>query len=144
MGNLEGWMTEIRIWLLGKKTYLLAVLLVVTVLALVLLGRLTPETALTVALVFAGLLSASFRSAIELHHAEVMDVLEEVAEAGAALRAGNKAGAVQVVREAAIKEAPAYAELLAKLNEGAAAAAPTTFHVGGNVSESAPATEAKS
>jgi hypothetical protein len=89
---------EVREWLAGKKTYLLALLLVVTVLVLVYLGRLTPETALTVALVFAGLLSASFRSAIEQHHAEVLNLLIGISEAGADLRAGNKAGAVAVAK----------------------------------------------
>ena len=67
MQKLAIWMAEAREWLSGKKTYLLAALLVVTVSILVFLGRMTPATGLTVALVFAGLLSASFRSAMAEH-----------------------------------------------------------------------------
>lgn len=99
--KLEILWVKIRERLAGKKTYLLAFLLVATVLVLVYLGRLTPAAGLTVALVFAGLISASFRSAIEQHHAEVLNLLIEIAEAGTDMRVGNKAGAVQVVKSAA-------------------------------------------
>jgi len=115
--KLEILIAEIRERLAGKKTYLLAALLVVTVLILVYLGCLTPETALTVALVFAGLLSASFRSAIGQHHAEVLNLLIGISEAGVDMRAGNKAGAVEVIRQTAAKEvaSPDGAALIAKV-----------------------------
>lgn len=106
--KLEILVAGIREALAGKKTYLLAALLVVTVVVLVLLGELTPETGLAVALVFAGLLSASFRSAIEQHHAEVLNLLIGISEAGADLRAGNKAAVLKVAEA----QAPA-AEVLA-------------------------------
>jgi len=80
--KIEVVVEKIRERLAGKKTYLLSGLLVVTVLVLVFLGRLTPETALTVALVFAGLLSASYRSAIEQHHQEVLSLLYLISETG--------------------------------------------------------------
>jgi hypothetical protein len=122
--KLEILWAEIRERLAGKKTYILAALLVVTVLVLVYLGRLTPTAALTVALVFAGLLSASFRSAIEQHHVEVLNMLIGISEAGADVRQGNKAGAVQVIRETVVKEAasPAGAALIAKVVSNQAAA----------------------
>jgi hypothetical protein len=111
-------MAGIREWLGGRKTYLLAALLVVTVLILVYAGQATPETVLPVALVFAGLLSASFRSAIERHHAEVLNLLMGISEAGADMRAGNKAGAIALVKSAA----PVAEQLAGELKAEAAAA----------------------
>jgi hypothetical protein len=96
--EMHVFLLEVRELLAGRKTYLLASLLVGTVLALLALGRLTPETALTVALVFAGLISASFRSAIEQHHAEVLKLLVAIAEAGAEMRVGNKTAAMDTVK----------------------------------------------
>ena len=106
---------EVREWLAGKKTYLLAGLLVVTVLVLVWVGKLTPETALTVALVFAGLLSAIFRSAIEQHQAQVLQALAAVAEAGVDARAGNKAAAVAVLKSEASAAEQLAVELKAEV-----------------------------
>jgi hypothetical protein len=94
MEKLAVLVAEIRERLAGRKTYLLAGLLVLTVVVLVFFGKLTPETALAVALVFAGLISASFRSAIEQHHAEVVNLLIDVAEVGVAVRSHNKAAEV--------------------------------------------------
>jgi hypothetical protein len=115
MQKLAVLVAEIREWLSGKKTYLLAGLLIVTVSTLVFLGRMTPATALTVALVFAGLISASFRSAIEQHHAEIITVLLGISEAGIDLRAGNKAAAVQAL-EPALE--PVAAEVYRRLPPG--------------------------
>jgi hypothetical protein len=130
--KIEILVAEVRKRLAGRKTYLLAALLVVTVLILVYAGQATPETILPVAMVFAGLISASFRSAIAQHQAEVLQALTAIATAGIDVRQGNKAAAVQVVEKAAA--GPTVAEVLATINK-MTSANPTVFHSGGDVPE---------
>ena len=105
------WFAEVRMWLSGKKTYLLAALLVVTVLFLVFLGRLTPVAAMTVALVFAGLLSASFRSAIAEHQAQLIAVLMDVGQLGVAARNHDKAAELAAAQGLAKDAAAAAAQV---------------------------------
>jgi len=118
MQKLEILWAEIQERLSGKKTYLVAALLVVTVLVLVFLGKMTPATAFTVALVFAGLLSATFRAAIEKHHDEEINLLVAISEAGGDVIHHNYYGAAQVAKAVA----PVAVKLAAELKAEAAAA----------------------
>jgi len=81
-------------WLEGRKTYVLVTLICLTAVALVFFRQVTPATALAVALVFLGLVAASFRAVLEKHHDEVLQGLTEVAALGAAV-ATHKTGAIE-------------------------------------------------
>jgi hypothetical protein len=82
-------------WLAGKKTYILAAVVFVVVIGLVFFGRLTPAVATSVVLFALPLFAATFRSTMERHHDEVVDILTEVAIAGAATAAHNSSGALK-------------------------------------------------
>ena len=77
----------------GKKTYLVAALLTISVLVLVFLGKMTPAAAMSVGLMAAAAFGVTFRSAIEQHHQELMVMLLEVADAGKEVAAHNLAAA---------------------------------------------------
>ena len=81
-------------WLTGRKTYLGAILVVAIAAGLVFFHRLTPQVALAVALFALSLFAATFRAALQRHHDEAMEVLSEVAIAGAAVAARNVSGAM--------------------------------------------------
>ena len=76
-------------WLAGRRTYILAGLIVSTAVLLVFLGELTPETASAIALIALGGFAASFRAALDRHQAETIQVLREVALAGMEMSARN-------------------------------------------------------
>jgi len=82
-------MTTIRQWLVGKKTYLLAGILLLVTVGLVATGKLTPQTAMSVALVAACGFPITFRAALANHQAQILEVLGEAAESGAALATRN-------------------------------------------------------
>jgi uncharacterized membrane protein YphA (DoxX/SURF4 family) len=92
---MKATLTSLLGWLSGKKTYLLAAILLLTVGVFVFLGRLTPQVAMTVALVFLGLFAASFRDALAKHQAQVIQFLEDTALVGKLTLAKNgKAAAI--------------------------------------------------
>jgi len=73
-------------WAAGKKTYLASAFLLAVLVLLVNYGKLTPELALDILVFAAPCFAATFRSAIETHHAQVLAVLEEIAQIGADVR----------------------------------------------------------
>jgi hypothetical protein len=102
-----------RDWLAGRKTYLLAAVLVQAVLVLVFLGRLTPETAAALGLLAASGFAVTFRSALERHQAEEIALLQDVARAGGAVAVHNNAALVSDV----VKTVEDGIVLAAKVNE---------------------------
>ena len=84
-------MTGVRAWLQGKKTYVLAGLLLALTLALVWTGRMTPAWAMTLIAVAACGLPVTFKASLERHRATELELLEEIAESGTALAAHNSA-----------------------------------------------------
>jgi hypothetical protein len=94
-------MTAIWGWLAGRKTYILAGLVVLTILVLVFLGRLTPEAAYTIALTALAGFAVTFRSALADHQAQVISVLMDVGQLGVAVRTGNRAGELAVAQDLA-------------------------------------------
>ena len=76
-------------WLKGKKTYLLAGLLILAVIVLVAMGKLTPQNALALSLLALGGFSVTFRSALANHQAQALAILQDASQAGALYRAGN-------------------------------------------------------
>lgn len=93
-------------WLAGRKTYILAGGVLLVLLALVYLGRLTPETAALVISFAVPLFALTFRSALGSHQAQVLAVLTDVAAVGYAVRLHDKA-AVQVSVLQTIKDSTA-------------------------------------
>jgi hypothetical protein len=90
MRNTLGFLVAaLRAALAGKKTYLVAVLVIAVTGILVFFGKLTPTTASTVALVALGLFAASFRSALAAHQAQVLEVLTDTAVLGKAVLGKN-------------------------------------------------------
>lgn len=92
---------RIRGWLAGRKTYILAGLVVLTILVLVFCGMLTPEAAYTVALVALAGFAVTFRSALADHQAQVISVLMDVGNLGAAVRGHNKEGELAAAQDLA-------------------------------------------
>jgi hypothetical protein len=80
-----------RRYLAGKKTYLVAASIAVLTLSLVGCHRLSPEVAATLLLLGVSAMGATYRSALERHHQELMEVLSDVAIAGAAAAARSPA-----------------------------------------------------
>jgi hypothetical protein len=80
-----------RIWdfLAGKKTYLLAGTLLLIALGLLLAGRMSPTAVLFLVSVAVCGFPATFRQALARHQQEELELLEEIAQTGAALMAHN-------------------------------------------------------
>ena len=73
------------------KTTLLATLLAGTVCALVYLGKMTPDTACTIALFALAGFAVTFRDALATNQVKILALLDDVAVAGAAARTHNRA-----------------------------------------------------
>ena len=101
---MKNWLTGIKLWLEGRKTYILAVVVCGVVAVLVWLHKLTPETALSVALFALSGFAATFRDALERHHNEVLMGLTYVAEAGVDV-AAHKLPAAVIASEQAVETA---------------------------------------
>ena len=94
-----------RDWMAGKKTYLLAGVILLVAAMLGLRDELTPETATFLLVVSVPGFAVTFRSALMRHHQEELMILEELAETGAAVAARNLPAAVEdVVKVAAAGE----------------------------------------
>ena len=98
--SMKIWLSNIRTWATGRKTYLLSALVILVALVLVFFHRLTPETAFTVALVAIGLFAATFRAALQTHHDETLQVLREVAIVGTDVATHNLGAALAVGTQA--------------------------------------------
>lgn len=105
-------MTAIRGWLAGKKTYLLAGVVVLALLVLVAMGRLTPETGAGLLVFAAAGFGITFRAALARHQAEVVAILQGTVKIGSAVAAHNVPGAIQ----AAESLAPQGVQLAQELN----------------------------
>lgn len=84
----------------GRKTYLLAGLVILAMFALVFMGRLTPETGGALMTLAAAGFAATFRDALERHQKEEIALLKTIAQAGAAAAAHNVAGALAAAEDA--------------------------------------------
>ncbi|HEY4358259.1 MAG TPA: hypothetical protein VGN16_21110 [Acidobacteriaceae bacterium] len=93
-------------WLVGKKTYLIAAAVCLATGGLVFAGRLTPETACAVGLFALGLFAASFRSALQTHQEDTMQLLRDLAGMGMSVSTRNVPQAIaagaRVVKDAAV------------------------------------------
>ena len=69
----------------GKRTYFVAGWFVVAALVAGATGRATPRVLQSLLIIAVCGLAATFRSALERHHEEEMELLEELAETGACL-----------------------------------------------------------
>jgi hypothetical protein len=96
-------MVRFTAWLKGKKTYVVAALLLGATLQLLVSGHLTPTTALTVLMFAATLFPATFRAALAQHQAEELQLLGQIAAAGAAVTVHNY-GAAERSGAAAVAE----------------------------------------
>ena len=105
-------MTAFRSWLAGKKTYLLATGGVLVVIALVAMGRLTPEIGIGILIFIACGFGATFRSALQRHQAEEIAILKGIAQAGTALARHDVPGAIRN----AMAIAPQGVQLAQELN----------------------------
>ena len=103
-----------KVWLEGKKSYLVAVLMVFATLLLVAIGKLTPETATAVLMVSLGLFAATFRAALERHHEEVLATMIAVSEAGGALATHNVPAALKAGEQAVADGAKLATEIQAE------------------------------
>ncbi|WP_162538774.1 hypothetical protein [Granulicella sp. WH15] len=83
----------------GKKTYLLAGVLLLAAIALLLTGQLTPTSAMTLLLVGAFGFPVTFRSAIKRHEQDVLTILQQIALAGVYMRSHNSAGAEGALKQ---------------------------------------------
>jgi hypothetical protein len=88
-------------WLAGRKTYLLAGLVLAVVALAVFSGQMTPDRAYTVLLFATAGFAVTFRSAIETHHTEVIAALMDVGQLGIAVRHGDKKAEEAVVQDLA-------------------------------------------
>ena len=90
-------------WLAGRKTYLVAGVIVAVTVALVFFGRLTPTTASEILVFGVSAFAVTFRSALQRHQDEVLMLLTLAAKAGEAAAAHNSAAAgaagLQVVKQ---------------------------------------------
>jgi len=93
-------MRSISGWLAGRKTYLLAGVLVSVLLTLVFLGKLTPEIAAGLSTLAVGGFAVTFRSALERHQAEEVELLRDIALAGSMAVAHNALGALKIAQQA--------------------------------------------
>jgi len=100
-------------WMAGRKTYLVAGMVLLTLVALVFLGRLTPDTGVALVTLAAAGFAATFRAALERHQKEEIALLQSIALAGAAAAAHNVPGAIRAA-EAAIPQGAQLAEELSK------------------------------
>jgi hypothetical protein len=88
-------MVKLRVWLNGKKTYLLAGAILAATAVLVATGKLTPTTALTLLLVAAGGFPATFRAALQSHHNEELTLLTHIALTGVDIASRNMPAALK-------------------------------------------------
>ncbi len=93
-------------WLIGKKTYLLAVAIAVAVVVLVLLGYMTPELAINIAMLALPAFAITFRAALATHQKAMLAVLTDIAQAGVAYRTHNVAGLASSADKLASDVAP--------------------------------------
>jgi len=85
-------------WMVGRRTYLLAGVVILALLVLVFLGRLTPDTGVALLTFAAGVFAVAFRSVLQRHHAEAVAILKGVADAGAAAAAHNGAEVIAIAK----------------------------------------------
>ena len=110
------WAAE-RSWLIGKKTYLLAGVLLLATLALLFTGHLSPTTALTLLLFAAAGFPATFRAALEHHQKEELALLVQIAATGVAVSGRNIPAALKL-GELAAEESLALARELQQETAG--------------------------
>ena len=101
---MKNWLTGIKTWMEGRKTYILAAVVCLVADVLVWLHRLTPDMALSLALFALSGFAATFRAALQRHHEEVLMGLTYVAEAGADV-AAHKLPAAVIAGEQAVETA---------------------------------------
>lgn len=82
-------------WMAGRKTYLLAGGVLSVLLALVFLGRLTPDVGVGLVTVAVCGFGGTFRHALERHQQEEIAILRRIAQAGAAAAVHNVPGIIQ-------------------------------------------------
>jgi hypothetical protein len=85
---------KLKGWMAGRKTYLLAGAVCLVAGVLVFFHKLTPATALTVALFALGGFAATFRAALQTHHDQSLLVLQDVAAVGAAVATHHTASTI--------------------------------------------------
>lgn len=85
-------------WLAGRKTYLLSGVVILTLLVLVFLGKLTPDSGAELLIFAVGIFAVAFRNVLQRHHAEAVAILEGVAQAGTAVAARNGAEMVAIAK----------------------------------------------
>lgn len=93
-------------WLNGKKTYLLAAAIGVAVVVLVVLGYMTPELAINIAMLALPAFAVTFRSALATHQKATLAVLTDIAQAGLAYRTHNPAALIGTADKLAADVAP--------------------------------------
>jgi hypothetical protein len=76
-------------WMAGRKTYIMAGLVLAVTFTLVFLQRLTPTTAFAVVMFAVSGFAATFRSALQRHQAESVAILIDIAAAGKAAAGHN-------------------------------------------------------
>ena len=94
-------MTAIWGWLAGRKTYILAGIVILIVLALVFFGRLTPTMAAAIAVFALCGFSITFRSALHNHQAQVIAIFQKIADAGGQIHIRNSVVAREDILAAA-------------------------------------------
>lgn len=72
---MQNWLKTVFGWLAGRKTYLLALLLVVVTVTLVATNKLTPENGVVLLLLFSAGFAATFRDALERHQAQSVQII---------------------------------------------------------------------
>lgn len=82
-------MSEIRGWMAGKKTYLLAAGILLVGLGLLLTGKLTPATASGLILFAACAFPVTYRAALERHQKDTLAALQQIALVGASVTVHN-------------------------------------------------------
>jgi|SRR6185437_5042280 len=85
------WLRQRGTWLKGKRTYILAFVVLAVVGTAVFRGDLTPDVASGILLAALAGFAVTFRAAIADHQAEMMEALQDIAAAGVAVRAHDKA-----------------------------------------------------
>lgn len=89
-------MRSISGWLAGRKTYLLAGVVILALLALVFLGKLTPDTGVALVTFAVAGFGVTFRHALQRHQDEEIALLRGIAQAGVDVAAHNAPAALAV------------------------------------------------
>lgn len=109
-------------WAKGKKTYLLAGLLVMVALVLVFVGKLTPQLAFMLLLMALAGFAVTFRLALARHSDQVLQFLTSVAAVGVAARKHDREAELAAAESAALTGAELGAEIEQDKNAAKAAA----------------------